>query len=164
MHAAHAEPLSRHSNVAFGSGEVKVRVAENSKLVSSGPLVTVVSGATASTVQVRCAGVASMLPTPSTPRTSYVCDPRARPGSDEGDEQVAHAPPSRRHWKVETSSAENVNCAVLSVVVAGGPEVIVVCGAVASTDHEADAGDASTLPAVSFARTLKVCAPSARPV
>ena len=60
-----------------------------------------------------------------------------------------------------TSFAENVNCAVVSVVVAGGPDVIVVCGGVVSTDHEAEAGVASTLPAVSFARTANVCAPSA---
>ena len=48
-----------------------------------------------------------------------------------------------------------------------GPAVIVVSGAVVSgvcTVHVRVAGVASVFPAASVARTLKVCAPSARPL
>ena len=47
------------------------------------------------------------------------------------------------------------------VVVAGGPESIVVCGAFVSTVNERLAGVGSTLPAASHARTSNVYAPSA---
>lgn len=42
-------------------------------------------------------------------------------------------PPSRLHWKVEFASLEvNAKEALVDVVVAGGPEVIVVSGGVVS--------------------------------
>jgi hypothetical protein len=47
---------------------------------------------------------------------------------------------------------------------AGGPAVIEVVGATASTVHVTAAGSGSTLPALSRARTEKVCEPSASPV
>ncbi len=78
--------------------------------------------------------------------------------------QAAQAPPSRRHWKVASSSAENSICAVVEVVVPDGPAVMLVTGAVASTDQAADSGVVSTLPAVSLARTSNVCGPSASAV
>ena len=58
----------------------------------------------------------------------------------------------------------NSICALAAVVVPDGPAVMLVTGAVASTDQAAEAGVASTLPAVSVARTSNVCGPSARPV
>jgi hypothetical protein len=45
-----------------------------------------------------------------------------------------------------------------------GSAFSVAVGFVVSTFHVKDAGDASTLPAVSVARTSKVCVPSPRPV
>ena len=53
--------------------------------------------------------------------------------------------------------------AVVSPVVAGGaPEPIVVCGAAVSTVQVWVAGEASTLPAASVARTRNSCAPCAQ--
>ena len=84
MQASHAEPFSRHSNVTPGSGEVNVSVAENSVVVPLGPPVIVVSGTSCSTVQVRWAGVASVLPTASVARTSNVCEPEREAGQRDG--------------------------------------------------------------------------------
>ncbi len=55
---------------------------------------------------------------------------------------------------------------VAAPVVAGllGPVTIVVTGAAVSTIHAYVAGEPSTLPALSIARTAKVWVPSARPV
>ena len=51
-----------------------------------------------------------------------------------GPEQAANASASKRHWKVEPDSLDvKVNVGVVSLVVAPGPEVIVVCGAVESS-------------------------------
>ncbi len=75
---------------------------------------------------------------------------------------MAEPGPSRRHSNVEPASEdENVNCGDAFVIVPVGPESIVVFGAVASTVNVRVAGDASTLPAASVARTLNVYAPSA---
>ena len=85
--------------------------------------------------------------------------------------QAANAAPSRAHWKVEPASLEeNVNVALVLVVVEGGPELIVVSGGVVSggpepTVHVQVAGLGSVFEgcAASVARTWKVCWSSASP-
>ncbi len=73
-----------------------------------------------------------------------------------------------RHWNVDASLAEKLSEAEVDVVEPDGPDVIEVSGGVVSaatvTVHDAVAGEASTFPAVSVARTSNVCAPTARPV
>jgi len=54
-----------------------------------------------------------------------------------------------------------VNAAAVSVVTAGGPEVMVVSGGVVSIVHDRTSGVGSTLPAVLTARARNVCEPSA---
>ena len=78
---------------------------------------------------------------------------------------VPQPPPSRRHSKVEEPSLE-VKEKVAPVVLVGfaGLPVIVVFGAAVSTVHANEAGERSTLPAASVARTSKVCGPSPRPL
>jgi len=88
------------------------------------------------------------------------------------DVQLPHAPESSLHWKVELLSvAEKEKLAVVAVVVAAGPELIVVSGAVASaggagacTVQERVAGEASVLPAASVAFTEKAWEPTASPL
>jgi hypothetical protein len=76
--------------------------------------------------------------------------------------QLEYAAWSREHWNVLGSVAENVKVALVSLVAAGGPELIVVFGATVSTVHVQLAGVGSTFWAVSFARTWNVWVPSAR--
>src|SRR3954449_8012092 len=125
------------------------------------------AGGGACTVHVRDAGDASTLPAASVARTSNVCAPTASPLKSRGDVHAPHTPPSSRHSNVAASLAPNVKLAVVAVTVPDGPPVIVVSGAVvsagAATVHARDAGDASTLPAASVARTSNVCAPTASP-
>ena len=61
----------------------------------------VVFGRAVSTVKVREAGVASVLPGGSVARTSKVWVPSARVAVVKGEVQVANVPPSTRHSKVE---------------------------------------------------------------
>jgi hypothetical protein len=81
--------------------------------------------------------------------------PRESPVTWCGDSQAANAAPSSEHWKVAPASAlENSNVALVSWVGSSGPELIDVSGAVtSSTVHAWVAGDPSTLPAWSIART-----------
>ena len=58
----------------------------------------------------------------------------------------------------------NVAVVEATVAPAAGPPVIVVSGATVSTVQVREAGEASTLPTASMARTWKVCAPCPRPV
>ncbi len=51
----------------------------------------------------------------------------------------------------------------VALVALGGPLVMVVSGGAVSTVQEKPAGEGSTLPAGSMARTWKEWAPSARP-
>ena len=78
--------------------------------------------------------------------------------------QAAKAAPSSAHWNVAPASFDvNVKsrwCSRSAV----GPVAIVVSGATVSTVQVREAGEASTLPAVSVARTWNVCEPCARPV
>jgi hypothetical protein len=83
VHDAHDPASSRHWKVEPPSVAVNVKLAELDVTVPEGPSEIVVSGAVVSgggtsTVQVRVAGVASVLPAASVARTSNVCDPFAR--------------------------------------------------------------------------------------
>ena len=78
MHAAYAPASSLHSNVEPASVEEKPNEAAFEATVPLGPLVIEVSGAVASTVHVRVAGVASTS-LPFLARTENVCDPSASP-------------------------------------------------------------------------------------
>ena len=126
-------------------------------------------GCEAFTIQVRLAGVASVLPAASVARTSNVCDPLARFEYAFGDAQAAHAPASRRHSNVEPVSVDvNVKFARRRRDRAGRPARDVVSGGVVSgggtfTVHVRVAGVASVFPAASVARTSNVCEPLARP-
>jgi hypothetical protein len=74
--------------------------------------------------------------------------------------QAVNAAPSREHSNVAVVSVElNVNVATGFGVEDGGPELIVVLGALVSTVIERLAGVWSRLPAGSVARTRNVCAP-----
>ncbi len=89
MHAANAAASRRHSNVAPGFRLVKVNDADVVFVVPVGPLVIVVSGAAASTVNARDAGVASTLPAASMARTRNVYEPSASGPSVRGEVQSA---------------------------------------------------------------------------
>ena len=91
----------------------------------------------------------------------------ARPVRTFGEPQPAKPPASSLHSKVDPDSLElNSKAAAFSVIVPLGPESIVVSGAVMSrsTVKVRVAGEASTLPAPSVARTEKVWEPLARPL
>jgi hypothetical protein len=76
--------------------------------------------------------------------------------------QDAKAPPSSLHSNVEPASVEvNANAALVWLVGLAGALVMLVFGAVRSTVHVTWAGDASTFPAWSTARTRNVWLPSA---
>jgi hypothetical protein len=81
-HAVNVSPSRRHSKPAPGSVAEKPKSAEPERCVPDGPVSIVVSGgvtSAASTVQVRLAGVASMLPAASMARTRKVWLPALRP-------------------------------------------------------------------------------------
>src|SRR3954447_3723498 len=91
-------------------------------------------GSAGLTTQVTDAGVASVFPAGSVARTWKVWEPALRPGSGCGDEQVAQAPPSSRHWKVASVSVESKRkSAEVVPVTAAGVWVNSVLGAVRST-------------------------------
>jgi hypothetical protein len=115
----------------------KVKVTSGLSVWNSGPM----SGTTESivvsgggvTLQLWLAGLRSTLPAASLARTRSWCTPTASPVYSGGDGQVPKVPPSREHSKVEPVSLdENVKVASVLPVSAGGPESIVVCGAVVS--------------------------------
>jgi hypothetical protein len=70
---------SLHSKVAPGSSEDNTNVAELEAVVPLGPESIVVSGAVASIVHVRVAGLESTLPAASIALTVNVCAPSDRP-------------------------------------------------------------------------------------
>ena len=136
MQTPQAPPSSRHAKLEAASSALNANVALAEPLGSDGPESTAVSGAVASIVQLRLAGVVSVLPAPSVARTSKVWSPPARPVYSSGLEQALQLPPSRRHANVEPpSSALNASVAVVWFVEAGGPESIVVAGAVESSTY-----------------------------
>jgi hypothetical protein len=76
---AHEPPSSRHSNVEPPSFDVNEKSASGVLAGSFGCAVIVVFGAVVSIVQVKLAGVASVLPAASVARTRNVCEASARP-------------------------------------------------------------------------------------
>ena len=105
-------------------------------------------------VQMRVAGVTSVLPAASVARTLNQCWPTARPVYSRGEVHAANAAPSIEHSKSAAgSSAVNVKLALELVVVAGGAVPIVVSGAAVSILQVYMAGVASVFPAASVART-----------
>src|SRR5687767_3371051 len=164
-------PLGQDAAGASSSEQVKVapasepkaKVADVSLVDTSGPLSIVVARPVVSTVQVAAAGLASVLPAASLARTRNVCSPSARPLSATGETQDANAAPSRAHSKVALGSDENSNDALVLVVEAAGPEVIVVSGATAgSTVHSHGSGVSSGSPCELMPRTSNMWSPSAR--
>jgi hypothetical protein len=103
-----------------------------------------------------------VLPAGSIARTSKVWVPSVSAGEIvSGLEHDVQLPPSIRHSKVEAGSdALNANEGVVLPEGLGGPESIVVFGAVRSIVQVWLAGVASVLPAASVARTSKVWLPA----
>ncbi len=96
-HAAHWAPVRRHSNVAEASGEENVNDGAVARVSPDGPPVKAAVGAIVSTIQLRVAGVASVLPAASTARTLKECWPCPRSAWIRGLEQATQLPASRRH-------------------------------------------------------------------
>jgi len=71
-----------------------------------GPAVIVVLGGCTSTVNVRAAGVASMLPERSTALAQKVWLPLLRFASVQGELQLTQTPLSTRHWNVDPDSLD----------------------------------------------------------
>ena len=72
-------PPSRRTSKVAPTSDVNENDADVEFVGLSGRDVMVVSGAVVSIVQVKLAGVASVLPARSVARTSKVCEPAARP-------------------------------------------------------------------------------------
>jgi hypothetical protein len=93
-----------------------------------------------------------------------VCDPFARLEYAFGEPHAAQASASSLHSNVASASvAENSNDAALDVVLPIGPLTIEVSGGAVLTVQVLVAGDPSTFPSESLARTANVCVPSPRP-
>jgi hypothetical protein len=164
VQAAYAPPSIRHSKVAVASAEEKLTDAEVVLISLAGAEEIVVSGAVWSTTTVSVAGVASVFPAVSVARTLIVCDPSERPVYVFGLVQASYAPSSSLQANVAPASEEKVRDALVLLVGVVLVSVAVVSGAVVSTVNVTDAGEASTLPAASIARTRIVFDPAARPV
>ena len=103
-------------------------------------------------------------------RTWKVCDPPAKPVYFLGEVQLPKGAPSMEHSKVDPASEEEkLNVALFCFVAPEGPESMVVSGGMVScggggtsTVKVLEAELASTLPALSFALTSKVCGPLGR--
>ena len=140
-------PSRRHSKLAPPSeGESKANVGVVSLVWAGGAPVIAVVGGVVSTVKVREAGVASVLPAASVARTSKVWEPSLSDAVVCGEVQLPQPPgplPSRRHSKLEPDSEElnpKSGVALLVRPPPAGPLVIVVWGAVASTVKVTSAG------------------------
>ncbi len=158
-HVANAAVSTRHSNRAPVSLDVNTCVTVLA-LMPDGPDVIVVFGTDVSTVHVRVAGDASMLPATSTALTANVCAPSARPPNATGVEQAAKLAASSLHSNATPVSVdENAKLADVALTDPVGPAVSVVDGAVTSTIHVRVAGEPSTFPTASIARTENVCDP-----
>src|SRR5687768_10886293 len=123
---------SAHSNVAPGWSASNVKVAPVLSVCRAGVVRSVVSGGGV-TLQLRLAGVRSTLPAASMARTRSWCTPTDRSVYWTGELHELKATPSREHSNVELASLEeNARVACVLPVSVGGPESIVVCGAVVS--------------------------------
>jgi hypothetical protein len=143
----------------------------NNQLSAIAPRVTVPGAEQlggAWTVQLHSAGVGSTFDAASVARTRSWWLPGASPAYVAGDAHDANAAASREHSNVAPASfAVKANAAVALVVVAGGPEVMVLSGAVVSgggsTVHSYVAGVGSGVPAT-VDTTSNSWSPTARPV
>jgi hypothetical protein len=167
VHTANGPASSEHWNVEPASLDENVNDALVEIVVEGGPESMLVLGGVVSggrMVHAWLAGVVSVFPDRSVARTANVWLPAIRPAYEAGDAHALYPTPSSEQANVAPDSlAENVNVAVVAVVLAGGPEPIVVSGAVVSGGtivQACIAGVGSTPPAAPIARTLKVCAPS----
>jgi hypothetical protein len=175
VHDAHAPPSSRHSYPATPLPPVSV-LPLNAKLAdelsetdpSAGPeVIEGAVGLVVSTVHDREA-TALAFPALSTARTSNVRPPSANAVSDSGLVHDAHAPPSTRH-SYPATPLPPVSVLPLNAKLADelsetdpsdGPELIDGAdGFVVSTVHVRVAS-ALVFPALSTARTSKVCSSS----
>jgi len=121
-----------------------------------------------STVQLKVAGVWSVLPDPSVARTPKLWAPTERAEYALGLVHADQAEPSSWQAKVEPLSLEEKEkLALVEVVVEGGEEETLVSGGVVSgsllTVQLKVAGVWSVLPDPSVACTAKLWAPSERP-
>jgi hypothetical protein len=160
-------PSRRQDNVEPVSVEVNANEGAELFVGPDGPDVIVVSGAVASTVKDRVAGVGSVLPAESVAATERLYAPSARVLNVFGEVQAAAVPvvlpgPSRVQAKDAPLSALNPNVGVASLVNPDGPESMVVSGVLVSTVNEPVAAVGSALPAASVAVTEKVYVPSTR--
>ena len=133
-----APESTRHS--AVPSEAVNVKVGSFWFVGADGPEVMLTVGAAVSMVQVRAAGVASVLPDASVARTSNVWLPAESPVYVFGEVQAvkpASWVESRRHLKVEPISSElKLKVAVVWFVGSDGPPAaIVVWGGVVSASR-----------------------------
>ena len=120
-------------------------------------------GCDASICQLNEAGVASTLPAASIARTANVCGPLVNALNAYGLCPAVKAAPSRLTWNVAAISFElNENVPLAELASAAGELTNVVSGIRVSTVHVNAAGEASTFPAASRARTFTVWAPCAR--
>jgi len=121
----------------------------------------ITSGAVRSTIHERVAGEGSTMPPVSFARTANVAGPPAYVKLAP-ETQLMNVVPSFEHSNVEAGSGDaNSNWTVAPVDdPAAGPVTISVSGAVVSTTQPSVAGDGSTLPARSLARTAKLRVPS----
>ena len=79
MHAVSAPPSSVQPKVEPVSVALNAKLADAEPTVPVGPASIVVSGGVVSTVQVRLAGLGSVLPAGSVAATVNVCAPSASP-------------------------------------------------------------------------------------
>ena len=132
------EPAStRHSNVEPASVELKEKLGDVLFDGSLGCAVIDVLGAVVSTVQVKLAGLESVLPAVSVARTWKVWLPSPSAGERAcGLVQDDHEPASTRHSNVEPASVDvNEKLGVVLLDGSLGCAVIDVFGAVVSTVH-----------------------------
>jgi hypothetical protein len=126
---------SKTSTVALGSAVPEsVMLPVLFVLPSAGLVIAGAAGGVTSTVQVRTAGVGSVLPAGSVALTSKVCPPSARALYVTPLVQDTKTPVSSLHSKLLPASlAVNVNVALVSLVAPKGPVAIAVSGAATST-------------------------------
>jgi hypothetical protein len=122
-----------HSNSVASFAE-NVKRAERLVVRLRGADRSVVWGDVASIRQVREAAV-PMFPTASVGCTTNVCVPSSSPWNDAGELHGAKALPSRRQWKDDGSSAENVKVAERPLVSAAGADATTAVGGRVSTLH-----------------------------
>ena len=95
---------------------------------------------------------------PDPPRAPPRCgNPRQAPRSAPGSNRTRRDHRRAQQAKALSSSAEKTNSAVELFDGSAGPESIVVSGGVRSTVHSTRAATGSRFPAVSVARTSKLC-------